>query len=362
MQEKTFFDMLRFSLGITDKLDTSAGLPDWMALLEQAEQQSLIGIMFSGIERLPREQRPQDKETLFTWFAAAEMIRQTSKTVSEHTAALFAQMEADGLSCCLLKGQGNALLYPDPAMRTPGDIDVWVTRGGRLDVKGGIAYARQHGDAGEICYHHIDYGQFEGTDVELHFRPTFMHSPFNNRRLQRFFQEQATTQLAHRKEIGGRLLSVPTTAFNSVYQLVHIARHLFQNGIGLRQIVDYYFVLRQGFSEAERTSIVDTWKRCGLLQVAGAMMYVMQHLFRLDDAYLLVAPDERRGRFLLREIMAGGNFGQYDQRVSRFARETAVGRNWQRLVRDWRTAWLFPSESLWEPLFRIWHFFWRHSH
>jgi hypothetical protein len=90
-------------------------------------------------------------------------------------------------------------------------------------------------------------------------------------------------------------------------------------------------------------------------------MYVMQQLFWLDDDHLIAKPDEWRGRFVLHEIMLGGNFGMYDKRVSQFARTTSIGHNIQRLRHDWRTLRYFPSESLWEPIFRLWHFVWRLS-
>ena len=361
-QQDVFFDVLRFSLGITDRLEATIDDAGWMSLFEMADRQSLVGVLFQGIGRLPKERRPVQKQVFFTWLAASEMIRQANHTVCEHAAAIVRQFQADGYACCLLKGQGNALLYPDSAVRTPGDIDLWVVKEG-VDgpaVREVVSYVRQRSaSAGQAIYHHIDYGTFEGTDVEVHYRPSFMHNPLHNRRLQRFFQQQARQQMAHTVDMGGGKVAVPTTGFNRIYLLVHIARHLFQTGIGLRQFVDYYYVLRQGLTETERAETRLTLSRCGLNDVAGAVMYVMKQLFWLDEACMPVAPDERRGRFLLNEVIQGGNFGQYDQRIGRFGRTSLIGKNLERLRRDWRTVWLFPSESLWEPLFRLWHFGWR---
>jgi hypothetical protein len=75
---------------------------------------------------------------------------------------------------------------------------------------------------------------------------------------------------------------------------------------------------------------------------------------------LLVPPDERRGAFLMNEILYGGNFGQFDP-LSIQAR-TPWRKNMLRLKRDWRLLTIFPSECLWEPIFRWWHFFWRQLH
>ena len=96
-----------------------------------------------------------------------------------------------------------------------------------------------------------------------------------------------------------------------------------------------------------------------MLKIARAVMYVLQEIFGLEEDLLIVKPDERRGKKLLREIIEGGNFGQYDKRVGNDVSANAFQKNLQRVYRDVRMAMLFPSESLWEPIFRLYHFFWR---
>ena len=49
------------------------------------------------------------------------------------SAKVCRNFEQEGFRCCILKGQGNALLYPDPYMRTPGDIDIYL-EGGRKRI------------------------------------------------------------------------------------------------------------------------------------------------------------------------------------------------------------------------------------
>ena len=52
-------------------------------------------------------------------------------------------------------------------------------------------------------------------------------------------------------------------------------------------------------------------KGFGLRQMAGALMWVLGEVLQLDRALMLCKPDSYRGEWLLREIMAGGNFGHY---------------------------------------------------
>ena len=155
--------------------------------------------------------------------------------------------------------------------------------------------------------------------------------------------------------------AIPTARFNIIYQLVHIYNHLFQEGIGLRQIVDYYFVVNlwhtDGMKSKKQVVLQGELKRLGLRKFAGAVMYVLHEALGLPKEKMIAPMDERRGKLLLAEILSGGNFGQYDERY-RFG-HSSFGHNLQRLCRDIRLVRFYPAEALSEPIFRTWHFFWR---
>ena len=157
----------------------------------------------------------------------------------------------------------------------------------------------------------------------------------------------------------GQPLPVPSLAFNRVYILVHIYRHLFAEGIGLRQLLDYYFVLCQGFTEEEREETMRVLRSLKMERFARAVMWVLQAVYGMEERYLLVAPDEREGRFLLDEIMLAGNFGQYDERLQHEQGESALHWGWRKVVRNFRFVRSYPSEVLWSPIFKLWHLFWR---
>lgn len=61
-----------------------------------------------------------------TWMGKAQQIRRQNMKVNAEAGKLFSMLREDGLRCCILKGQGNALMYSNPYTRTPGDIDVWI--------------------------------------------------------------------------------------------------------------------------------------------------------------------------------------------------------------------------------------------
>ena len=188
-----------------------------------------------------------------------------------------------------------------------------------------------------------------------------MNNLIYNRRMQQWFDRQVEKQFSNSVLLPDAkdTINVPDVSFNIVFQMAHLSNHIMHDGIGVRQMMDYYYVLRQAamLTDAERRDAVATIRHLGLSDVAGAVMYVLREVFAMDESSLLVPVDEWRGRFLLTEMMEGGSFGHYDTRTKKPTSQWE--KNWLRLKRDLRLMRYFPSECLWEPLFRWYHFFWR---
>ena len=355
-----FFQLLRCGLDSSERLPEIVSEDDWHKIYKTAQQQSLLGVVFYGLQRCEDIRMP--KALLLNWYAQCEQIRRTNLQVNQAAVRLSEFLQEAGYATCILKGQGNTLNYPDAYIRMSGDIDIWVMSK-ELDyeqkIMDLIRLARKHTPAARPTYHHVDYGKFDGVEVELHYRPSFMNNPMHNHRLQMWFESQAEAQFTHQVNLPGGVgrVSVPTLSFNRIYQMAHIAHHILHEGIGLRQLTDYYLVLKGGFTEEERQKDVLLLRYLGLYDMAGAVMYVLQKVFALKMEEMIVPMDERRGRFVLDEILLAGNFGQYDRRMAHS--NSRVSKNILRLKRDVRFLRYFPSECLWEPVFRLWHFFWR---
>lgn len=159
-------------------------------------------------------------------------------------------------------------------------------------------------------------------------------------------------------------ITVPTMSFNVIYILSHLYRHVFTEGIGLRQLIDYYFVLVK--SEEGRvknlTALQRELKYLGLWKFAGAVMYVLHEALGLPEAKMIAPIDVNEGRFLLAEIMQGGNFGQYDTRLGSKENEGKLQRYLRMSLRNLRFARHYPTEALSEPLFRTWFAVWKKIH
>ena len=244
---KLIFEFLRYCLGNEVDMSGVVAKMNWQRLYEFASQQTVVGLCFDGLERLGKEypeelkQNPIDRNLLMTWMGAAQQIRRQNMKVNVVAGKLYSMLREDGLRCCILKGQGNALMYPNPYSRNPGDIDVWVNASRERITE----YAKKHFKIeDDIRYHHLETS-LDGVPVELHFFPGIMNNPVYNARLQKWFKRNADLQCSNVLELpdGVGEMAAPTTAFNVIYQLTHLYHHFFDEGIGMRQIVDYYFVI-----------------------------------------------------------------------------------------------------------------------
>lgn len=355
----SFFQLIRLSIDASSKIPSLSLSPsEWEEIFQLAQKQTLAGVLLEGIMRLPDEQKPP-MDLLMQWYVIASKIKQYNQVLDKQAALVCKRFLRDGFQSVILKGQGNALLYPDPSVRQPGDIDIWIGK----DRDTIVNYLRQHCTISQIVYHHADFPVLEDTEVEVHFTPTWMNSYFTNKILQKFFKEMAPLQFANEATLpNGGKINVPTLQCNLVYLLVHIYRHLFDEGIGLRQLLDYYFLLRNGITEKERTRTLQVLRELKMLRFTAAVMYVEQEVFGVESHLLLMPPDEKAGRFLLEEIMEAGNFGKFDPRIKHRQGESRPARLVRKTLRNLRFIQYYPSEVLWEPFFKVWQFCWRKVH
>ena len=239
-QQRIFFEFLRFCIGTVQGVPSSLKGADWRVLYAMARKQCLVGVLFDGIKRLPADVG-MDKGLLFQWMAQNQTLRKANARLDKAAVEVAEWFGRKGFRTCVLKGQGNALLYPPGMERTPGDIDLWVDGGDRKVV----SFVRSLSPDEKVCYHHIGFPEYNGVEVEVHFRPSFLFCFRHNRRLQGYYERVMDEQFAHRVKLGEQgEVAVPKAEFNLIFQLTHIFTHLMNEGIGLRQLLDYFFLLK----------------------------------------------------------------------------------------------------------------------
>ena len=394
------FEFIRVAMGLRERLSAVPSVHEWQVLFEFCKRQSLLGIGFAAVEKLHKVGVECPSDIRLKWYGYALQIERMNEKLNMQCGEITKRYEHDGLHCCILKGQGNLLNYPESLRmrRTPGDIDLWcITPPSGLSMPNASLrdYTNYHGINAvmeyvrmqyrmkgtdvypKVCYHHIEAPSMDGTEVEVHYRAAFLRSPLRNWRMQRWFELHADECMKNKTHLG---FSMMTSSVNVVYQMCHLYTHIFEGGIGLRQLMDYYFALRVWHNDVMEckdlqsqgmwneglgtpvmspTEVMAVIRSFGMKKFASAVMYVLHEVFAIPTNYYICEPNEKEGRKLLEEIMKGGNFGQYDTRDAELKKGGMVKHGVWKLKRVMRLVRSYPEEALLEPVFRVYHLGWR---
>lgn len=336
-----------------------------------AQKQSLAGIAFRGVQLLPEKQYPE-KSVILPWFSIATQIQQRNALTTEVCGRVCQWLQKEGFRTCILKGQANHRYYDAELrnLRTCGDIDIWVApddKANKHPVKSVLEFFMAKDAVESLCYLHIESKPVRSVPVEVHLRPSFLNSPMKNRRFQRFFGHGAERfdEIVIMEEVDGIAMPMLKVNDDIVFQLNHIYRHLIDEGVGLRQVLDYYFLLHKVKSvECEVEGLQDTLRSLGLWKFAGALMYVLHEVFAMPQDWMICPPSPKDGQFLLNEMMTAGNFGHHDPRMANIEGQKGklsyqVKCAWRRFIRNTRFFTSYPEEVFWEPFARLFHFWWR---
>lgn len=364
-----FFELIQVTIGRRNSLSRVPSSEEWNMLYNISVKQAVAGVCFCGLQRLPANQLSElPKRLMMQWLALAEGIRQRNVLMNNRCVELLRMMNNEGLRCAFLKGQGVAALYnsidsewPQLGLyRQSGDIDVWVD-GGMDSV---LNWCRKNYGDVDFDYINAHVPVFKDVDVEVHWRVGSMTNLFRNKRLQRWLERQDTKEMI----LGGKAslpcgddIIVPTTEFNAFYLLLHCFNHEFSSGLGLRQLMDYYCLLVSLHkTHGEQGVLNRLFSEFGMERFVGAVMWIMQEVFGLEREYLISDPVEKEGRYILAEVMEGGNFGHHDNRIRKVGRGKwmSVFATLQHTLHMLRR---YPSEVLWVLVWMVYHFVWKRT-
>lgn len=344
-----FFELIQVALGHRDKLSRTPTVVEWNNILDEATRQAVAGICIAGVDNLPKEQMPP-KMLLLEWIGLSERIRQQNSLLDKQTSQIWNQLKEDGFEAAILKGQGVAHEYGRLSdLRQSGDIDIWL-KGGYQKI---CDYVQRTHPTTDVAYHRFHYDYFDDTEVELHHRPTLMRNLFDDRKLARWYNSFEAGSFVYLKDKG---FAVPSLEFNRIFILTHIYRHFLFEGIGLRQVMDYYFVLKNCPAEIkEIAEIGKSLKSFRMLRFAEAMMWILHTQLGLEEKYLICGMNEKEGRFVLSEIEQTGNFGYTDSRYT----YKYFFKLRRQIVHGAHLLLHYPSEVIWTPIWLVYHMIWK---
>ena len=98
---------------------------DWTAVMKNAEDQAVLGLVFYGAEKLMAGH--VSKRQVFEWVGVTEQIKQKNLLMNDELAGFDRFVKVQKIDYRVVKGQVVASCYPEPLLRQSGDIDLYCT-------------------------------------------------------------------------------------------------------------------------------------------------------------------------------------------------------------------------------------------
>lgn len=282
-----------------EKISVPADI-DWREVFRESKQQSVSLFAFQALK--PSE-APEE------WKRYAQVNLQNNAVIYRNHTRLHEQLTRAGIPYCILKGCSSARFYPDPLLRTMGDVDFFVQQD---DLERTAELLRQadfsQEDVGEhLCHYVFCQDKFL---FELHFSLAGMPEGEAGEKIRGFLTDM--TEKSHEEKIENAIFRMPSGFHHGLIILMHTYHHLLSEGIGLRHLCDWAAFVNS-FSDADFCNLFEEPLRSvGLWRFAQIMGCLVHTALEIPYRDWMGTVDEELCGRLLKDIFAGGNFGNKD--------------------------------------------------
>jgi len=311
--QDVFFELLKAGLWGNEVRLLGNDNIDYQDVYRQAEYQSVIGLIASGIEHVTDVKLPQSVNLQFV--GATLQLEQRNRSMNEYLKKLITQLRTAGISAVLLKGQGLAQCYDKPFWRACGDIDLLLSEDDYKRAKHLLMPLASSVEPEETYKKHLGM-TIDGWMVELHGN---LYSSLS-RRIERTLDE-IYSETFHKGEVrlwdnDGVKVSLTSEENDVVYVFTHILQHYFHGGIGLRQICDWCRLLWTFRDSLNHEVLESRIKKMGLTIEWKAFAYfAVNELCMPEKAMPLYENNhkwQRKASAIKQYVMKAGNFGHRD--------------------------------------------------
>lgn len=257
----TFLSLVRSGIG-----HTASHLPkeiDWNITRRLAEEQGLSAIVLDGIDRLPTDNRPSQKD-LLDWIGDVlqnyeNRYEQYCKSVSD-LASLYG---THGFRMMVLKGYACSLNWPKPNHRPCGDIDIWLF--GRQKEADSIL-ANKNNIIIDNGHHHHTVFNWRNFTVENHFDFVNVYAHKSSKRLEKLFKEHGQDDTYYIELYGNRVY-LPSPNLHALFLIRHLQTHFAAEGATLRQLMDWGFFVKHYKKDVDWSWLEGVLSEYGMMDV-----------------------------------------------------------------------------------------------
>lgn len=291
---------------------------DWNKIYFMAVKQTVQGVVYDAVCRLPEELLPP-MDLLLQWMHEVQNIENTYHKHFKSLNYLITRFQAESdVHPILEKGIGLASCYPQPDHRVSGDIDIFYGSESKckeaVQLIGKWGMHVHEGENGESAF------MLNDVTVENHGCLVLTHHVFKKKKLNDWIDAQMQQDNSLRQII---IDKAPITVLNPTLDIMllvtHSLKHLLNEGIGLRQMCDVAVYLKKNSQIINGEELEMVLKMFGVYRWANLIFCFLVNILGLDEGYLpynfkKIAYNSEK---LLAEIWKSGNFGLLDERNAR---------------------------------------------
>lgn len=323
---------------------------DFEALLQVAEEQSVVGLVAAGIEHVT-DYKPAKKDVL-QFIGRAMQLEQQNQAMNYFIGVIVDKMRQEGITAILVKGQGVAQCYERPLWRSCGDVDFLLSSENFDKALSYLTPLAQSVDREESYSHHIGM-TIDPWVVELHGSLRCGLSKRMDKVIDEIQADCFDGGNVRCWRDGETEVFLPGVDNDVLFIFTHFLKHFYKGGIGLRQICDWCRLIWTYRSEIDEKLLESRLQRMGLMTEWKAFgAFAVDYLGMPVDAMPLYSVDAKWKRKAVRIcsfVLEVGNFGHnrdtsYYGKYPFFIRKV-ISMGWRigDLVRHAR---IFPLDSL----------------
>lgn len=221
---------------------------------------------------------------------------------------LVSLMGKNEFSYVILKGESAAAYYPNPELRSLGDVDFLIDPAEKEQVVQTLldaGYTKSHD--GHAC--HVVF-QKPGAHLEMHFEPAGIPDGEIGGKVREFLKDAENHFTV--KDIGNGKFHAPEDKIHAMVLLLHMQHHLLGEGIGLRHLCDWAYFVNSTKGRIFWKELIPFLQEIGLLRFAAAMTQVCVKNLGVKSPDFGEQVEDSLCDAIMEDIFAGGNFGKKD--------------------------------------------------
>lgn len=285
---------------------------EWDCLFELARQQTVEGIVYDGLRKLPACEQPP-RPLMLKWTVRVDQIERYNNKMNKCIREQLNFFHHHGIHPILLKGQGIASFYPIPDHRVCGDVD-WAFKN-RADFRDANVLIERYKQKVETSAGFSTAYLWGGVTVEHHRRVFDIHNPFCSRYLNRL--KEAFEAKSMQMKIDGNDVKLLAPLLFVLQLNAHILKHMLSFGVGLRQLCDSAIAYSALCSKLDGAYLREVYKKLGVLGWVQALhATLVKHIGLPNECLPFPTPHNVEGDWFMDDIWRAGNFGFYDTRFA----------------------------------------------